>query len=415
MTWVFLRYADFAVLRRGSMLVFGRKIRVRSPLVFLSASPPFTIRKRASLDASDTALHSRGLVRLFVPYTWKDGRLASSEYDYPGFRSEIPRWFEPLGWRWEWVPVSLEGPPGTRIEAVVASTRSMSESVQTVAFNLCDGSEEDGVPGLSVVRALEESGCVFTGAGSDFYRVSTSKLAMKRMFADRGVPTAPWYPLEGRPEIDVGFGRWLEETGFPLLVKPDVSAASLGIGLKSRVGSISELLECWSRGERRHPVSSGGWFVERFLSGREFTVFVVEIGGEVEAFAPAERVFHPALPPEERFLSRERYVEEYEEESPPPEGVEFCSIAAAPADLRERLRRVAEDAFRAVGGNGYARVDLRTDGSEGAISVLEVNANCGLSFDPDSYTGQILRLHAGDMSEVTGRILRSALCRGKRL
>jgi len=53
---------------------------------------------------------------------------------------------------------------------------------------------------------------------------------------------------------------------------------------------------------------------------------------------------------------------------------------------------VSWQAYKAVHGRGYGRVDLRRDRKTGEFQVLEVNAQCGLSED-ELYTsiGAILR------------------------
>ena len=357
-----------------------------------------------------TSADGRPLVVVLVPYALRDGALVSVEYDYPAFRAEVPAWFEPIGHDWEWQPVSLAGPDETRVASVVARLASLSRTRDVVAFNLCDGAEDDGIPGRSVVLALEAAGVAFTGAGSVFYRLSTSKLAMKARFVAEGVPTAPFAPLAGDRALALAAAARL---GFPLLIKPDVSAASVAIGLRSRVESVEALDAEWARLERKHPAHACAFFVERFVTGREVTVFVFDRPGEPEVFTAAERVFHPALPPEERFLTHERYYDELDEEPPPPPGADYCAIGKAPAELQSRVAPIVARAFRAALGSGYARVDVRVDDATGEPFVLEVNANCGLSFEEDSYTGQILRQHVATMGEVTARILDEARRRAR--
>lgn len=352
----------------------------------------------------------RPLVVVLVPYAWSSAGLTSSEYDYPAFRAEVPTWFEGSGHEVAWQPVALRGPDATSVDGVVARLRDVARERPVVAFNLCDGAEDDGIPGISVVLALEAAGLPFTGAGSAFYRLSTSKLVMKSRFVEHGVPTAPWRALSGDRAAALGD---CERLGFPLLVKPDVSAASVGIGLRSRVEGPGALDAEWSRLEARHPRLAGSFFAERFVEGPEYTAFVFDRPGEPEVFHAAERLFHPGLPPSERFLTHERYAEEFEEEAPPPPGHDYCAIGKAPGDVQARLAPIAARAFRAVEGSGYARVDVRMDASTGALFVLELNANCGLSFEEGSYTGQILRQHVASMGEVVERILGGARARAR--
>lgn len=51
-----------------------------------------------------------------------------------------------------------------------------------VIVNLCDGTETDGYPGISVPILLEQQNFAFTGAGSDFFETTTSKPVLKDVF-----------------------------------------------------------------------------------------------------------------------------------------------------------------------------------------------------------------------------------------
>jgi D-alanine-D-alanine ligase len=67
-------------------------------------------------------------------------------------------------------------------------------------------------------------------------------------------------------------------------------------------------------------------------------------------------------------------------------------------------------AYAAVGGKGYGRIDIRMDRNTGELSILEVNAQCGLSEDED-YTsiGAILRVSGVSFTELIGSILKEGM------
>lgn len=345
-------------------------------------------------------------IALLIPYTHEAGVLASVEYDYPEFRAEIPSWFEPLEHTWTWHPITVNGPPGTRVADVLASYHGRTD---VVVFNLCDGTDEDGVPGVSTLRGIRSSALPWTGGDERFYSLSTYKTHMKWVWDVNHILTAPWMFL----------GPWVSvfDESIPMLIKPDVSAASLGITLQSRVVGNEALTRQLENNKKRWPCRFNGWFAEdvwfaeAFIDGPEYTVFVIDGPNGPEALIPAERVFSPLLPPEERYLTRERYTEVYIEETPPPPGHEYCRIAKAPESAIKSIQDLAVSAYQAVCGRGYARVDIRQDAKTGKYFVLEVNSNCGLSFAAGSYTGEILRLSASGMHEVTDRIIKAALIR----
>jgi D-alanine-D-alanine ligase len=278
-------------------------------------------------------------------------------------------------------------------------------------MNLCDGNEVDGSPGVSVVRALEDSGLPYTGSSSFFYHVTTYKVALKTKLQEHGVPTAPFVALRDLP-ADVG--RLEAEVGYPAFVKPEVSAGSGGIGLKSRAHSREDVLArvaALLAGEDGDFYRKSGIFAERFIDGPEFTILVVADRSAprgARAYPPAQRLFHSALPRHERFLSYDRYWSEFKEEPRLPEGEPFYRFGQAPAHLRSRLADLAVRAFNAVGGQGYGRVDVRLDEAADELFVLEVNANCGISGDKETSVGEILLQSEIPATRLVSEIFRDA-------
>ena len=327
--------------------------------------------------------------------------------DFSQSHGEYLRVFAELGLAWDWQPVTLAD-----YRQVIGAAASRRGATQ-VFFNLCDGDEVNGVPGLSVVRFLDSIGACYTGADEAFYETTTSKLTMKRCFADAHVPTAPWASLTDSASC-VGV---LEACGTPLIVKPAVSAGSMGITLDSVVHTDDALrsqLASLSAGYRGWDLAGGGVLAERFIVGREFTTFVIGSAAAREramVYPAVERVFNSALPATEQFLSFDRLWEIYERETPLPDQAFLWEYAAAPNVLGRQLAEVSWAAYVAVGGRGYGRIDLRLDAATGELFVLEVNAQCGLSDDED-YTsiGAILRYAQMSFTDAVRRILLEAIC-----
>lgn len=309
--------------------------------------------------------------------------------DYSQSHDEYERAFLALGHQWRWQPVSMADFRAV-IDVIVAS----AGDAMPVVFNLCDGDEVNGVPGLSVVRYLSDQGLCFTGADLNFYADTTSKITMKQIFADQGVPTAPWAIVDETTPLAEYFGR----CGSPIIVKPAVSAGSMGITVDSVVQTEDALraqLALLNDGYRGWDLAGGGVIVEQFIAGREFTTFIVGSHDAPEVcivYPPIERVFHESLPPTEQLLSFDRLWEIYERETPLENDAYLWEYAPAPSALADRIVAVSRVAYAAVGGRGYGRVDLRMDAATGTLYVLEVNAQCGISED-ENYTsiGAILR------------------------
>jgi D-alanine-D-alanine ligase len=330
--------------------------------------------------------------------------------DYDQSRAELDRAFGALGMDWRWQPVTLGD-----FRDVIDSLVHECAGRELVVLNLCDGDEINGVPGVSVIRHLDACGVRYTGADEGFYRATTSKIDMKQAFDRAGVPTPAWTVVErGSAAVGDVFTR----LGAPLIVKPAVSAGSMGITTRSVVSTVGELLEqlrLLELGYQGWDLAGGGVFVEQFVSGTEFTVLITGSVSQPEhivVYPPVERVFHHSLPPTEQFLSFDRLWEVYERETPVGVDEYLWEYGSVDAAMTARLSEVSMAAYRSVGGMGYGRVDLRVDAATGAIKVLEVNAQCGLSED-ENYTsiGAILRFGGRTFHGLIGEIVADAWVR----
>jgi D-alanine-D-alanine ligase len=328
-------------------------------------------------------------------------------YDYEQSKGEYTKAFKEIGCAWEWVNVKMG-----EIEGVVRKIKAQTRKTNIVV-NLCDGDELNGVPGVSVIEELERHDIVYTGADEWFYRITTSKIPMKEAFDQAGVPTAKWRVIDAYEPVTAGLFR---EVADVLIVKPAVSAGSMGLGIKNVVSTESELREILSDmkdGYHGWSVDAGGVFVEQFIQGREFTTLVVGSASSPDSlhvYQPIERVFHKSLPEREQFLSFDRLWNLYDKEQPLPGEENLWEYSLAPAELTAELKKITIDAYKAVGGTGYGRVDIRMDSRTGRLYVLEVNAQCGLSEDED-YTsiGAILRFDKKSFTYLTIEIIDDAL------
>lgn len=327
-------------------------------------------------------------------------------YDYTESKKEYTKAFAEIGCRWEWLNVRI-----TEIEEAMQKVKSQT-ALTNIVINLCDGDEVNGVPGVSVIQALERHDLIYTGSREHFYRITTSKIPMKEAFDACGVPTAPWRVIDGSTTPQNLF----EEIAPVLIVKPAVSAGSMGLGIRNVVTNQSELeaiLEEMRGGYHGWNVDSGGIFIEAFIQGSEFTTFVVGSASNpdsIHVYPPVERVFHESLPARERFLSFDRLWSLYDKEQPIVNDGNFYDYHAVPSALVPHLKQISLDAFKSVGGSGYGRLDIRMDERTGKMYVLEVNAQCGLSEDEDHTSiGAILRFAEKSFTYLTIEIIDDAL------
>jgi len=348
-------------------------------------------------------------VWVLAPHLESDDPGIQYYYDFSEGIKEYTRVFHELGCEWQWQPVTIQNYKSI-IEEIALSANGKSPLV----INLCDGDEVNGTPGISVIDALREKGLVFTGSDRFFYDITTSKIPMKLSFEKAGVPTPAWEVMQPAGENITGI---FERLGCPLILKPAVSGGSMGIGIRNVVHNETECrtrYEEMKSGYRGWNLSADGILAESFIKGREFTTFIVGSGNNLIFYPPVERLFHKDLPETEKFLSFDRLWETYEEEKP-LEGDAFLWEYGAPEEsLYESIKMLSIQAYQAVGGSGYGRIDIRMDTATGQMYVLEVNAQCGLSED-ENFTsiGAILRYAGKSFTQLTCEILEDAFHRHK--
>jgi D-alanine-D-alanine ligase len=331
-------------------------------------------------------------------------------YDFSQSIQEYTRVFEALQLAWTWQPVTMDD-YGQIIKEIQAE--AIAGNFLPIVLNLCDGDEINGTPGISVVKVLEHSGLIFTGADSYFYDITTSKIPMKKAFDQYNVSNAAWKEIKESNPSPAGVFKRL---GIPLIVKPAVSGGSLGVGIKNVVSTPADMKQEVKKlfnGYRGWEFGTGGVLAERYIAGPEFTTLIVGSYDQPEQliyYTPVERVFHESLPENEKFLSFERLWEIYENEGSMPLQGNFYEYRVPAAEYHHEIERLTKEAYAAVKGKGYGRVDIRMDQSTGRMYVLEVNAQCGLSED-ENYTsiGAILKFSQKSFDQLIREILLDAL------
>jgi D-alanine-D-alanine ligase len=352
-------------------------------------------------------------VWVLAPYLHTGDANVDYYYDFTQSIQEYTKAFGELGLEWQWQPVTMQD-----YKEVIATIEEAAREQLTVVLNLCDGDEINGTPGLSVLKLLHEKELIYTGANEYFYDITTSKIPMKEAFDKAGVTTPAWRVIT---ENGSSLHRIFDHLGKPLIVKPAVSGGSMGVSIKSVVHTQEELaaqLKLLFDGYRGWSLTAGGVLAEEYISGPEYTTYIVgdcDNPSKSIIYPPVERVFHPALPDTEKFLSFDRLWETYDEESPLPNDEPFYTYHRPGEDVIADISKTSWDAYVAVGGKGYGRVDLRLDAVTAKLYVLEVNAQCGISEDEDfTSIGAILRLSGKSFSQMVQEIINNAFARKRR-
>src|SRR6185312_7114049 len=225
------------------------------------------------------------------------------------------------------------------------------------------------------------------------------KALSKKVLSFHGV-RSPQFATVHRGDVE-----WAGDLTFPLIVKPPQEDASIGITHASVVHNVQELLEQMGEVQGRFQQPP---LVEEFIDGREFYVGVIG-NADARALPPMEMDFtgFPADRPKIASWAA-KWGDEGEDKGAEYAGTRSVLAKDLPAELDERLRKTALDAFHALRLRDYARVDMRaTEACD--VYVIEVNPNCYLE-----ESGEFARAAAADgmsYDALIGRVIELASAR----
>jgi len=234
----------------------------------------------------------------------------------------------------------------------------------TFIFNNCDGFNGNNLGAVQVIRCVEQMGFKHTGASADSVEICTNKPRCKESLKRLGVPT-PRYQV-----FEQAIGEFRLE--FPVIVKPTVEDASMGIDLGSVVSNQEDLFSriAYIIQEYQQPA-----MVEQFIAGRELAVAMW--GNEIVEILPIAEDDYSAIPdPLQHLLT---YESKWKPESPYFQNIPSRIPASLTTKEEQTIHNVAEASFRAVGLRDLGRVDIRFD--NGIPYVIDINELPDLSPD----------------------------------
>ena len=220
----------------------------------------------------------------------------------------------------------------------------------------------------SVASLLNLLDLRYTGSSPAGLMVAGDKTLSKKVLLFHGIKT-PQFVTVYRGMVD-----WAGDVDFPLIVKPPQEDASLGITQKSIVRDVKELLERIAalQSEYQQPA-----LAEQFVEGREFYVGVLG-NANARALPVIELDFSKFPSDRPRIASwAAKWGDAGDAKGAEFEGTESIFPDDLPDEWREKMQKVALEAFHALRLRDYARVDMRVTES-GDVYVIEVNPNCYL-------------------------------------
>jgi D-alanine-D-alanine ligase len=232
---------------------------------------------------------------------------------------------------------------------------------------------EDG----TLQGALELLGVPYTGSGVLASAVGMDKQRTKLLWHALGLPTPQSITLSAEADWEAV----VEKLGLPLVVKPVHEGSTLGISIVDGAQALRRAFEEASRFD-------AAVMAERFVEGEEYTVALLD-----DTALPAIRVEVPG-----GFYDYEAKYHSDETLYHLPCGLN--------KELEEALGRLCQQAYAALNGRGWGRVDVMRDRA-GAFWLLEVNTVPGMT---DHSLVPQAAAHAGlDFDALVLRILATSL------
>jgi D-alanine-D-alanine ligase len=209
---------------------------------------------------------------------------------------------------------------------------------------------EDG----SLQGALEQLGIPYTGSGVMASSVGMDKITTKKLWLMEGVPTPKYATVDADTDLDA----LVAELGLPLIVKPPLEGSSIGITKVTDRAQLADAIALVAS-------MDDAVLAEQFVTGREFTVAVLGQGAAARALPIVEIVA-----PEGKYDYQNKYF---------TDDTQYHCPAPLPDELTQEIQRHAVNAYRALGCEGWGRVDVLVRESDMRPFLLEVNTAPGMT------------------------------------
>ena len=236
---------------------------------------------------------------------------------------------------------------GIDAEAFDPATRPLHDLEQfDAAFISLHGRfGEDG----TMQGALELFGIPYTGSGVMASAIGMDKWRTKLIWHAAGVTTPAFEVVN----IDSDFAAIEKKLGLPLFVKPANEGSSIGI---SKVKVSGDLKAAYELASKSDPLV----IAEQFVGGGEYTVGI--LGDQV---LPIVRI----VPANEFYDFEAKYLRD---------DTQYLCPCGLPAEQEAKIQAEALQAFKAIGGAGWGRVDFLMD-ETGKHYFLEANTSPGMT------------------------------------
>lgn len=231
-----------------------------------------------------------------------------------------------------------------------------------LVFNGCEGFRKNARHEYAIAALLDMYGYRYTGSSPTALLVARNKSLTKKILAYHNIRVPAF------AEFHEGDGLVRpSELRFPLIVKPLLEDASIGIAQASVVEDDASLKQ---RVEFIHAKHHQAAIVEELVEGRE--VYVGLIGNDtLEVLPLTEMTFGEPETTEHRIAT---YKAKWDEEYRKKKKIKNVFAKGVSDELTRRIGEICTTAFHALWLQDYGRVDVRL-AHDDEVYVLEVNPN----------------------------------------
>ncbi|MEK7673412.1 MAG: D-alanine--D-alanine ligase [Patescibacteria group bacterium] len=239
---------------------------------------------------------------------------------------------------------------------------------------------------------LDSKGINHTGSQVGALKLEFDKVLAKKEMQKNDIKTSPFFvALPGQYKKDVEL-----PIPFPVFIKPIYEGSGKGVGADSLVTNFEEFEK---KVESIYEEFKNPALVEKYLSGREFTVGIFDEGNGKKTAMPVEMIA-VADSDGNKILTYKAKKDDDERLVPVEDSREF-----------KRLSTFAKKAFTALGARDYGRIDIRMDG-HGDLYFLEANLLPGLNPRKSYFIKTCKRNSEISYENILLRIVEIALKRG---
>jgi len=228
-------------------------------------------------------------------------------------------------------------------------TQLLIEKFKRVVIMLHGRGGEDG----SLQGALQQLNLPYSGTGVLGSALCMDKIRSKQVWQSLGLPTAK-YKIADKRCFDAGScGAIMADLGNEVMVKPAQEGSSIGMAIaKNALQLETAIQDAFNYDDEV--------LIEQFIHGSEYTVSILDGKAMPSISMTTPRVFYD-------------YAAKYQADS---------TIYSCPSgltdELETKLGELALDAFDALAGSGWGRVDFMQD-QLGRFYLLEANTVPGMT------------------------------------